>query len=874
MVQPRFYPQNNFLSAIKADDLTEQEIAKFFVEPVDLLRSTLVMRQHYMLLGGRGAGKTITLRKLSHTLSNPTPTFPFLGVYITFDLSQCAPFLEDKIGAKNGFLFEAFIATLLMGEVLKALAAHKELFEYGDHALANRIKVALRLPDDAGDSCEELVQYLGSLTDALRNVANVKLTSSKTTDVQRLFTVSALNDLCGIIAQALETSIKPFTSLFLLDRYGDLSPFQQSIANTLFGLPSPRHFYVRASLKPESLQTYEMYLGGTIAEPQDFRVIDLDNLLDEPTYLQLLRAIVQKRLLVEREKDPELKVRPNLDDLVVEQPPEGLSTIRYAGIRDLTKLSDHNIYNFLYLLEKCVEHADDPGSLRSGGQLSVESQHRAAKKVAEISYNGIASSVEGDRGVVQYLTSFVLKEMSAQKAGPLITFRGGKQSKAEPFLRLALRESIFRQSDIEPEDPDDWQVELNRILLPRNDLPLTERQPLVIHSNNLKKIIADAVAQPSRRKSPTQQQQGSFWPITVSDPLLHYPQSLETFARNHLSRFLKDNRKNTEFLLRSMEYADSVVAEAKRTLEPKIYETFGNAATNLAVGLAGSFARREAVERSSDADLFVVGNISTREFGLAKSLLDYCSQWFREREIEAPDLPSALSIDDAPFQPFPAVIDTSQIIDQAAKSRDFEENRTRRMCLVTESVCIFNQSLFETCRNSVLTKLDAYEYIGHQAVPLTFLREFVYWCESFRSRIELEKKTGVKYDKRKLQRLFMHKATLLACMAHVSQGEADTFNTLLEVFEMAPALRLHHVVTCVPESIKSKVSELVAEAIESYNTDLSMLITLKNSVLSPASASIQKDCENVLEHSLSGLEEALRGTLGHRHRTSFAELHG
>jgi hypothetical protein len=71
----------------KADDLEEAQIQKLFVEPnPEFLNSLLAERTHRVLQGGRGAGKTITLRKLGAALSAPGPTFPFLGVYLSLDV--------------------------------------------------------------------------------------------------------------------------------------------------------------------------------------------------------------------------------------------------------------------------------------------------------------------------------------------------------------------------------------------------------------------------------------------------------------------------------------------------------------------------------------------------------------------------------------------------------------------------------------------------------------------------------------------------------------------------------------------------------------------------------------------------------------------
>src|ERR1035437_976390 len=104
------YPEKNFLLARKADDLSEPEILDLFVEPGGVLSEIVGTKQHLIIQGGRGSGKTMTLRRLSHSIAPPTLDYQFLGVYVCLDINQCSPFTSENIGRSNGAVFESYLS--------------------------------------------------------------------------------------------------------------------------------------------------------------------------------------------------------------------------------------------------------------------------------------------------------------------------------------------------------------------------------------------------------------------------------------------------------------------------------------------------------------------------------------------------------------------------------------------------------------------------------------------------------------------------------------------------------------------------------------------------------------------------------------------
>src|SRR5229473_1656370 len=122
MASAKLYPEANPFELRKADDLELSQIQNLFVEPSsEFLASLVGERRHQLLKGGRGAGKTITLRKLGAALSPPSHDHRILGVYLPLDVTQFTPFEESKIGAMGAWLFESYFSGIIIQELISTL---------------------------------------------------------------------------------------------------------------------------------------------------------------------------------------------------------------------------------------------------------------------------------------------------------------------------------------------------------------------------------------------------------------------------------------------------------------------------------------------------------------------------------------------------------------------------------------------------------------------------------------------------------------------------------------------------------------------------------------------------------------------------------
>jgi hypothetical protein len=629
------------------------------------------------------------------------------------------------------------------------------------------------------------------------------------------FTFYKLREIANIIAEEVLVSTATVTTVLLLDRYDDLSRSQQIIANGLFNLPPPRTIYIIAGVAPPGLTTLDLPNGQRLQEYQHFRTVSIEKSVRFDDYVTLAATIARKYLVAARLPHSNLKI--NLQQLLESNP-----SVQYSGLASFARLSDSIIFNFLLLCEAAVESSGPMSALRSGGQISAHAQAQAAKKVARVLFANISSKIAGSYGPIKHLIAELLKRFASEDAGPSVIFNDLQGQPEMDVVSMAVRESILKEADDEPRTLDAFVAAVNRIFLPYRDLSLADRRPLELSLEELRSILADAdkVYGPTKKQIHANQIDlfaPPLVPLTVSPA----PSKRWESAMYEFTSFLKQSHVGAHIVQSGLEYSHSVINEAVRDLTPGIYKTFReyDFLANVSVGLAGSFGRGEAQQDHSDADLFVVGNLAGKE-QMALDLLEHCCDWFRNRNIEVTTVQTGVTIKDQRFQPFPTPIDLDTITKNAAKPQDSDEDRTRRMALISESVSLFNEGHFEKVRQQLMDLYRIHDYLSSNSLPLSLLNEFMFWCKSFISRIEVQRQSGVKYDKRRHQRLFMQWSTVLASVAHLSNDSKDASATFREVFDLPAVLRLYHILRMSYDDNRPRRASHVKAILKLYNDGL------------------------------------------------------
>lgn len=858
---------DNFFLARKADDLAVEEVLRLFEEPShDFLDKLVHRRCHHIFQGGRGSGKTITLRRLSHEISPPSGAYPVLGVYVSADVAEFGPFDEDKIGSSNGEVFEAYLVGLLLLNLVESIRANLNCFALvgrSEESLCEELRTRLFPLEEKWNSFASSSESLIQIVQSMRELATRKLTGLRLADYKYTLSFFDLERATKLIAQTLfVTKDEPLRIFFLLDRYDDMSVFQQAVANGLFRSTSPRFFYIKAAIRPPSLHTLALRTGEKLADPQDFRTINLDSFTSEEDYCSLLRKICSKELEAARALIPASHLPLSIDELLEEDGSAG----GYVGFKSFARLSDGLIFNFLFLCEKAVDTSVSVKDLHLGTKISCSAQRTAAKQVSRSVYSTIAAKVTDKFANEQRLVGHLLRQMSQKGKGPRVVFKDIRGKEEMELVWKAVHESILKELGEDSDaDPDDWTVEVNKILLPHRQIPLKDNPPLEITTKDFAELRAQVF---SHKKHEENAQQKLF----ASEPLPSLPASAEFVYRVDFGNFVRTHGINAHGLRESLEYSNRVIAKASREFQQKVVKEFGHIPeflANFVVGIAGSFGRGEARQSKSDADLFVAGPVN-QHAEAAENLLAYVSQWFTQYGIQVTPATPDKQFTDPRFRPFPMTIDVDAILETAHKPQDSEEDLTRRMCLIAESTSLYNPGRFDEMRAQILNRMRVYEAAQTNNLPTMLLRDFVSWCNSFIARIEIDAKSGGKYEKRRLQRVFTHWATLLGCLAHVSQGTADCFQTMASVFEMPVIGRLCHVQQSTSSQDKKTIRH-IKEILEAYDSALLSLAAFEDTQSATVHASAV-DGRKVMETTFRELESLLVGKLTERVRTAYRQI--
>jgi hypothetical protein len=216
-------------------------------------------------------------------------------------------------------------------------------------------------------------------------------------------------------------------------------------------------------------------------------------------------------------------------------------------------------------------------------------------------------------------------------------------------------------------------------------------------------------------------------------------------------------------------------------------------------------------------------------------------------------------------------IDVAAIMEHAGKPDDSGEDHTRRMALVSESLAIFNGGRFTEIRRDLIALYGAHADLRMNTLPTVLLTEFNTWCKSFITRIQVQKKEGAKYDKRRHQRAFMQWSTLLACFAHALQDTRDAFLTMPDIFGLPPVLRLHHVVRVGYDEDRAQRTKHIKGILTLYSDGL-VSLSQHSATDSPRLHDVASQCTDMMLDKFKDLRNLLVREADPRLAKSFQDI--
>ena len=289
--------------------------------------------------------------------------------------------------------------------------------------------------------------------------------------------------------------------------------------------------------------------------------------------------------------------------------------------------------------------------------------------------------------------------------------------------------------------------------------------------------------------------------------------------------FVEKNKIRADTLTKNVEFSQKLIDKAKSELS-KILTKFNN--KGISIILCGSFCRLEA-SSSSDADFFAI----FEDNGLADEAIEaimLTAKWFNKEKIDVhhlDELEKKLQKDAKEGfgkGRFPTLFPVDKLLSSYGNKEDSDEWRTRRMCILTEAVPVYNQSLFNEVKKTLADK-----YLLHLApktnrLPEVFLKEFKNWCAGLETAPWAREEVGELFRiKAEIIRKFVQNATLLAFNSCLIQGTEDAFNKQLSILDLPPILRLFYMINSLSTDLKDKTLEIIKQLIAIYNDSFKVL---------------------------------------------------
>ena len=294
-------------------------LARSYSEPEAARYERVVETKPVLLEGGRGSGKTMTLKSMlplalvsrrGGTTLDETNA-PYFGVYLRFvpgSFATQAQAVEEVVGIDRCvrlFLTETILklTAALVGElqscaeaaVVRATSSHERQLVT---EIASVVSPSVRLESET-TSFDDLRALLSREIRFIANYVNHRIFGEDREYEGEFLAVEDLKRICRVTMTTYLS--KPETTVyFLLDEFENLLSFQKIVANSILKASEAGHYSVKIATKKAALTTSRTLEGQEIEEPHDYSSVDVDyNLSDQQErehYKDLLTTICSRIL--------------------------------------------------------------------------------------------------------------------------------------------------------------------------------------------------------------------------------------------------------------------------------------------------------------------------------------------------------------------------------------------------------------------------------------------------------------------------------------------------------------------------------------------------------------------------------------------------
>lgn len=473
--------QNPFRDIVKADELHPELAAKLFVPEVCPIWSEVRSRRNHIIVGPRGAGKTIALRQLD----SRTHTIPqdYLGVYV--QISRISALYKNPFEDLRKDSDEHLIATLqqmfsdhLWLEIVRLICIILDKFKTHEPNNTINLKRLFGIEADAIDALESYcVERQQGIEEAL--ISRSRNGSLRWNPVTHL--PSALHR-CAEHLRALLPHLTPTSPCLylLLDESSPIPVECQLVLNEL--LHRGRSFCTKLAIRPFEWNTLKTNTGRNIEADTDIIVSNIrySNELEQH-YITNMHAVVDRVLRTQLAAQS----LPNnvVNALDIDEIYPAHSSSQYSGFHAICAASSGNPQNLLQICS-CIFRATESVQGINSGSIPIfphELQDQAIRAWSRDheDHNPYHDSRSFCRSLLRSIRTGESTEktigFSYSHSSDLDLFtRDYLPSDIGDLIRSAFSGGFLRTTPASPaslfEVPSEFH--LSRGLLPREDLPV------------------------------------------------------------------------------------------------------------------------------------------------------------------------------------------------------------------------------------------------------------------------------------------------------------------------------------------------------------------------------------------------------------------
>jgi hypothetical protein len=287
------------LGEVRAEYETDDDLFDRFSEPVYFDR--LLGMTPSFLVGGRGTGKTTTLRSMSFRgqarISNsPDPaSWRVLGAYWKAEPNIVSAFRGKGLSPDDWTpIFSHYLNLRLCALVLQFESATRAQTQVAGTLKSDAAAMfcrALHLPD--ARSLEDLVRNVDFELAGIE--ANLNGSIKGLRDMPGSVPGRPLDYLFDAVAHLGASQHRPFT--FCVDEYENFEQYQQVILNTLIkAVGSAPYTFTIGVRDASAIERETLVIGQPLQDPADFTTVDIVQHLKDERFVDFAREVLHHRL--------------------------------------------------------------------------------------------------------------------------------------------------------------------------------------------------------------------------------------------------------------------------------------------------------------------------------------------------------------------------------------------------------------------------------------------------------------------------------------------------------------------------------------------------------------------------------------------------